>query len=219
MRYECDLIRDVAPLYKDGALSENGAAAVKEHLSGCKDCRAYYDSVSNEPAPVLEDSAETKRAVSLGKRITVYRAWQLGTFFTAAAALFTMIFPWFGYPGITEVKGISVLGNPFALTGVVLFTIAVWYNFKTSRHRRICGLTGIGLWLFFELYYFLTIPMGYSAGISWGPVNIDIPCFERFSIIESLQNALPALYAGIASTAAAGVVFCLFVKNTALDMT
>lgn len=218
MKYECDLVRDVAALYKDGALSENGAAAVEEHLSGCEGCRAYYDARPAKTPPTLADDADTARAVAFGRRISVYRAWQIGVFFAASAALFTMLFSWFGYRGITDIKGTTVLENPLALAGVVLFLFAVWYDFRSSRARRICGFTGLGLWLFFELYYFLTIPMGYIAGIDWGPINIDIPCFERFSIVDSLQNTLPEFYVGVAATIAVGIVFFLFIKKTELDM-
>ena len=38
MKYECDMIADLLPLYKDGVCSEASAAIVKDHLSECEKC-------------------------------------------------------------------------------------------------------------------------------------------------------------------------------------
>ena len=37
MKYPCDLIRDLLPLYQDGVCSEESRAAVEEHLRGIPD--------------------------------------------------------------------------------------------------------------------------------------------------------------------------------------
>lgn len=39
MKYECNMIRDLLPLYEDGACSEESSKAVEEHLSECPDCK------------------------------------------------------------------------------------------------------------------------------------------------------------------------------------
>ena len=36
---KCDLIRDLLPLYVDGAASEESARAVEEHVAQCPECR------------------------------------------------------------------------------------------------------------------------------------------------------------------------------------
>ena len=40
MKYNCNLIRDLLPLYQDQVVSEESAAVVREHLLECPDCRA-----------------------------------------------------------------------------------------------------------------------------------------------------------------------------------
>ena len=35
----CNIIRDLLPLYEDGAVSEDTAQLVREHLEGCPACR------------------------------------------------------------------------------------------------------------------------------------------------------------------------------------
>ncbi|MCR5501781.1 MAG: zf-HC2 domain-containing protein [Lachnospiraceae bacterium] len=39
MKYECNMIRDLLPLYKDGACSPESTKAVEEHLSECPSCK------------------------------------------------------------------------------------------------------------------------------------------------------------------------------------
>jgi len=38
----CEIIRDLLPLYVDGALSDASAALVREHLRECHPCRLNY---------------------------------------------------------------------------------------------------------------------------------------------------------------------------------
>ena len=45
MKYPCDLIRDLLPLYQDGVCSEESRAAVEEHLRECPSCRAYQTAL------------------------------------------------------------------------------------------------------------------------------------------------------------------------------
>lgn len=43
MKYECDLIKDILPLYADDVCSEASRRAVEEHLSECEHCRDVFD--------------------------------------------------------------------------------------------------------------------------------------------------------------------------------
>ena len=43
MKYECDMIADLLPLYKDGACSEASEKIIKEHLSECEKCSTLLD--------------------------------------------------------------------------------------------------------------------------------------------------------------------------------
>lgn len=42
MNASCEIIRDLLPLYVDGALSDASAALVREHLRECHPCRLNY---------------------------------------------------------------------------------------------------------------------------------------------------------------------------------
>lgn len=47
MKYSCELIRDLMPLYKDQACSRESAAAVEEHLTECADCTKIYNEMNS----------------------------------------------------------------------------------------------------------------------------------------------------------------------------
>ena len=41
----CAVVRDLLPLFEDGALSRESETLVKAHLAGCESCRAYRKSL------------------------------------------------------------------------------------------------------------------------------------------------------------------------------
>ena len=47
MKYDCDMIADLLPLYKDGVCSEASNKIVYEHLSECAKCKNIYDKMSD----------------------------------------------------------------------------------------------------------------------------------------------------------------------------
>ncbi len=43
MKYNCEMIRDLLPLYYDGICSESSRQAVEAHLAECPECRGYLE--------------------------------------------------------------------------------------------------------------------------------------------------------------------------------
>lgn len=56
MKNNCDIIRDLLPLYVDGVCSQESAKLVEEHLTDCQSCRELLDKLRGEeeiiPAPL-----------------------------------------------------------------------------------------------------------------------------------------------------------------------
>ncbi|MBR2523789.1 MAG: zf-HC2 domain-containing protein [Clostridiales bacterium] len=48
MKYDCDMISDLLPLYKDGICSESSRKIVEEHLEECRDCFNVLNSMNDE---------------------------------------------------------------------------------------------------------------------------------------------------------------------------
>lgn len=65
MRHECNLIRDLLPLYYDEVCSKESRNAVEEHLGECEDCRQYYKYMKSAEVVenvVYDDEKERKKA-------------------------------------------------------------------------------------------------------------------------------------------------------------
>lgn len=45
MKYPCNVIQDLMPLYLDGVCSEESKTIVEQHLSECPDCKEYYTAM------------------------------------------------------------------------------------------------------------------------------------------------------------------------------
>lgn len=62
MKFPCDMIRDLLPLYKDNICSDASKDIIEDHLSVCEDCREYYERMS-EPLP--EISSDSKNSLQI----------------------------------------------------------------------------------------------------------------------------------------------------------
>ena len=80
MSKQCDIVRDILPLYVDGACSEASAEMVKEHLNACADCNAIYQKLlSHTSEDVLHEESESvimrheakRKAEEAEKKITI----------------------------------------------------------------------------------------------------------------------------------------------------
>ncbi|MGM9653044.1 MAG: zf-HC2 domain-containing protein [Eubacteriales bacterium] len=47
MKYRCEIVRDLMPLYLDGIASGQSSLMVEEHLSECKECSALFSQMKN----------------------------------------------------------------------------------------------------------------------------------------------------------------------------
>ena len=61
MKWSCNIIRDLMPLYIDGACSEESKKIIEEHLKECEECRAYLSSM-NEENKIIERLSNEKEA-------------------------------------------------------------------------------------------------------------------------------------------------------------
>lgn len=50
MRYPCNLIKDLLPLYHDQVSSQESREAVEEHLKECSECKQYYEKMCGSDA-------------------------------------------------------------------------------------------------------------------------------------------------------------------------
>lgn len=84
---DCEIIRDLLPLYHDGACSQTSRAAVEAHLKTCPACQAELrdmDAPLPEAEPLVPDEASPVRAISREWKKDRRRAWWKGALIAAA---------------------------------------------------------------------------------------------------------------------------------------
>lgn len=67
MKYPCNLIQDLLPLYHDGVCSQESSEAVEKHLLECPTCKKYYKEMcaADEMASLpLNEERERQKAAS-----------------------------------------------------------------------------------------------------------------------------------------------------------
>ncbi len=72
MKWDCDMIRDMMPLYQDGICSGRSRQAVEEHAAECAECRKLLKAMGSElETPVREaaDALEKKESADEKKRM------------------------------------------------------------------------------------------------------------------------------------------------------
>lgn len=96
MKYDCDVVKDLMPLYVDDVLSENSKTFVENHVDSCESCKKYYEKLSNElKIPVSKEARKDDlKAIeflkaNLSKKI-IKRV--LGTVFCIGLALSSFLF-------------------------------------------------------------------------------------------------------------------------------
>ena len=71
MRYDCDMIRDLLPLYQDGVCSECSKAAVEEHLAECPGCTDYLASMQD--SGIIEETMTTEREEAISSQAQFFK--------------------------------------------------------------------------------------------------------------------------------------------------
>lgn len=85
MNIDCQIIRDLLPLYNDKTASESTVRLVKEHLEACPECRRYSRTHRIVPLeaelPLLHEDF-----LALSKRLSRRRRINTAIYVTASAA-------------------------------------------------------------------------------------------------------------------------------------
>ncbi|MBU3136381.1 zf-HC2 domain-containing protein [Clostridium gasigenes] len=73
MKNNCEIIKDLSVLVKDGIATKESEKAVKEHIAECENCGNYYKSITDEidlnKNEINIEDRQTKGIVSYGKKI------------------------------------------------------------------------------------------------------------------------------------------------------
>ena len=71
MKYPCNLIKDLLPLYHDQVSSQESREAVEEHLKECSECKQYYEKMCGSDAiePLAYDQEMSMKTAESYKQV------------------------------------------------------------------------------------------------------------------------------------------------------
>ena len=104
MKLECDVIRDLLPLYAEKLASPASSALVEQHLSECPACRAELEQME-KPVPVQPEPQPDAPLKNIRSSLNRRRLRTMLCSFAAALALAAVCgFGWYGYTACDRVS-------------------------------------------------------------------------------------------------------------------
>ena len=104
MKLECDVIRDLLPLYAEKLASPASSALVEQHLADCPACRAELEQME-KPVPVQPEPQPDAPLKNIRSSLNRRRLRTMLCSFAAALALAAVCgFGWYGYTACDRVS-------------------------------------------------------------------------------------------------------------------
>ena len=96
-KLDCEIVKDLLPLYKDKAVSDKTAESIEEHFLTCEECKSEFETL-NAALPEMEETTDT--AVHFKKLVKKQKAKLVIKALLAFVAIFVTF--WGGYKFLTE---------------------------------------------------------------------------------------------------------------------
>ncbi len=127
----CDIIKDLVPLYIDGCCSEESRKTVKEHIESCKNCKQIFDGM-NYPSDIIS----AKKVTMPLKKIDTWRASILqSVLLFVAFGLITIGVAFEAKTPSGFTNGVWALNLVVPVTGFML-SLANWYFVHLYKNKK-----------------------------------------------------------------------------------
>mgnify|MGYP002868440287 CR=1 FL=1 len=158
MKYSCDLIRDLLPLYQDDVCSQSSRQTVEEHLKECKGCNDFLEAMRR--GEEIETAIDTERDDALSSQAKFFkrRSAVVGTVFAGVFMLPVLICLIIGLAGggLSWVMIVmSAMLIPISLIAVPLLAPdnkALWtlgsFTVSLMLLLGVCCIISDGSWFF-----------------------------------------------------------------------
>ena len=168
----CEIIKDLIPLYIDGCCSKESERTVEEHLKGCSECKMLFEEMK-EPTDIIAAS-ESLKAFS---KINDWKASVLqSVLFFVSFGLIIIGVAAEAYAGSDSLgNGLFAFNLVVPATGFML-SLANWYFVRSYKNRKVfsdcsslitLGIT-VGAYFWTAFHYeemgFLELFKGVSLG-------------------------------------------------------
>lgn len=201
---ECNIIRDLIPLYIDECCSKESADMVKEHIGSCKECKELYEDMK-KPSDI---SSDLPASVKLNK-IDMWKASILQSILLFIS--FALIIVGVASESVTPygiTNGTWALSLIVPATGFML-SLSNWYflrfykskkSFSTASAILNLGITMLGY--FWGLFHYDVFARAFAASLEFMNFIILIHfCFgilltAAFCVTSKLLSSRYATYMG-----------------------
>jgi len=164
----CEVIKDLIPLYIDGCCSEESRKIVEEHIGSCKKCQQLFDDMSAAPdiIPVCEAPQKLNKIndwkASVLQSVLLFISFALITVGVAIEANTPL--------GLTN--GLCALNLVVPVTGFML-SLTNWYFIRIYKSRKV----------FSNCSLFITLGITLCAYI-WSFAHYELNLSDLFSEID-----------------------------------
>ena len=201
---DCNVIKDLIPLYIDGCCSEESAQLVREHITSCDACRKMFEEMQ-----VPSDLAAVPKAPAAMTRLNDWKASVLQSvllFISFALVAFGVALEARTPAGPTN--GFWTLNLIVPATGFML-SLANWYFVRLYRSRRsftncsVAATMGVTVCAYLWAWFHYGVnPFGPAAAQNAADQLIGSPILAGLGIILTaafciLSKVLSCRYAGM----------------------
>lgn len=181
----CNVVKDLLPLYVDDCCSEESAALVKEHLDTCENCRGVFDN--------MKSYVYAKESIAVPLKPRRVNAWKASVLqsvlFFVSFALITVGVALEAATPIGFTNGLWAFVLVIPATGFML-SLANWYfvrlyknktTFSVSSFAATLGITLCAyVWASFHYDFSLMYIVGYVAYTAYGVLLTAVLCILSF---------------------------------------
>lgn len=145
MKNECNIVKDLLPLYAEKMVSGDTAAFVEEHLKGCAACREAFEQTKEpQPAPQTDAAAPLQ---TLRRKLKAMRVQTVALTALFVTALLVSAAAVLGAPVYIPYSADLVTVEPYGDTGVLLSFSEEVTRFDYTLHNdpeesgvRVCDI-------------------------------------------------------------------------------
>lgn len=159
----CEIVKDLIPLYIDGCCSKESEKAVKEHLENCNCCKQFFldmnaptQMIETEKAPKITFNKINDWKASVLQSVLMFLSFFLITIGVAAEA-------GTGYSNM--VNGIYAINLVVPATGFML-SLANWYFVRVYKSRKVFSNSSLAATAFITLCAYAWVCFHYELNIA-----------------------------------------------------
>ncbi len=172
---DCNIIKDLIPLYIDGCCSDETSAEVRKHIAECKDCKAVFDGMNSELTGEITVYENKKHS-----RINDWKASVLQSVLFLVSFLAITV-------GVAVEAGtpLGLVNSLAAFNAVVpstafMISLVNWYFVKLYKNRKVFS------WC--SAVTTLVISVGASLWTAWHyEINV-IEIFTDTTLIDMVEH-------------------------------